>query len=131
MPHVISEEDAESLAYLDCLLNGKEYGSPDDSTVRIIKAEGEEGILQAEFLQGNATYLYAQEPTNFPGYFPLFGALVFCRRWVRVSRFAAIRDQIDIAEFLSAPVGTEFTVRVTMYCPTYLKWEESLELGFA
>lgn len=43
MHEIISEEDAESLFHLDCLLNGYEYGSVANSTLRLVKCDGDVG----------------------------------------------------------------------------------------
>ncbi len=87
MPGAISEEDGESLFHLDCLLNGREYGRVANTTLHLVKAGGEVGAAQETFVKGEWPATFTDAPSNYPGYFPLFGRRVATRNWVRVIEF--------------------------------------------
>jgi hypothetical protein len=121
---VISEEDGESLFHLDCLLNGREYGRSGNTTVRLVKAEGEIGAAQEAFIQGEWSVTFTDSPSNFPGYFPLFGQRVATPPWVRATEFALLEPGAYAKGFADAPIGSEFVVKVSARKPTYLRWKD-------
>jgi hypothetical protein len=124
MPEIISEEDAESLFHLDCLLNGCEYGRAANSTLCLIKTDGEVGAAQETFIRGECAATFTDGPSNYPGYFPLFSRRVATRDWVRVVEFAPAEVDTAVTAWSKAPVRSEITIDVTAKGPVYLRWRE-------
>lgn len=123
MPKVITEEDRETLFHLDCLLNGTEYGRSGKVTFTLAKADGEAGATQEAFICGKLPATLIQEPSNFPGYFPLFGNQVSTPAWVVSTDFEILEGSVDASVFRSSPAGSEFAVTMTPKTPTTLKWK--------
>ena len=123
IPDVLSEEDQESLFHLDCLLNGREYGTAGNSKMRFKKADGDVGEAQAGFLKGEWTVTNFAVPTDYPGYFPLFGQRIATRPWVRAIDYVPLNPGVDVEAFRNAPLGAEFLVEVTPKGPMRLQWE--------
>ncbi len=123
MPDVISEEDGESLFHLDCLLNGREYGRAANTTLRLVKADGEEGAAQEAFIKGEWSVTLSDTPSNYPGYFALFGQRVKTSPWIRVMEFAPVEPGADTKAFAEASIGSEYKVKVTAKGPTHLRWK--------
>ncbi len=92
----LSAEDIESLLYLDCLLNEREYGTNLSVPLTITKRKG--GIGQAEnlLLAGEPMRLFLGA-TNFPGYFPLFGARVPTPSWGLYTEQCVVRTRKPLA----------------------------------
>lgn len=123
IPDVLSEEDQESLFHLDCLLNGREYGTAGIGKLRFEKADGDTGKAQAAFLRGEWTFTNFAAPTNYPGYFPLFGERIVTGPWVRAIEFAPLNPGACVEAFRNAALGTEFLVEVTPKGPMRLQWQ--------
>jgi hypothetical protein len=124
MPDVISEEDDESLFHLDCLLNGREYGRAANTTLRLVKANGETGAVQEAFIRDECSATLTDSPSDFPGFFPLFGQRVVTPHWIRVMEFTAAGGQANVKAFSDAPLGSEFPIAVTAKGPTSLRWKD-------
>lgn len=124
MPEVTSAEDCESLFHLDCLLNGREYGTVKDTQLRLVKAAGETGAGQMAFIKGELFATFAGAPSNYPGYFPLFGQRIETRDWVRVVEFASKETGAYLKEFNEAPLGSEFAIEITAKGPAFLRWRD-------
>jgi hypothetical protein len=125
-PKLISAEDHESLFHLDCLLNGREYGKSEKTSFRMTKGEGNQGLAQEDFLRQKETILtVTQEPSDYPGYFPLFGSRVPTQPWVRVCEFVTAKEasQAELEAFQKAPIGTEFNFEIAPKGPVYLRWK--------
>ena len=123
MPDFISEEDGESLFHLDCLLNGREYGRAADTTLRLLKADGEAGAAQEAFIKGEWSATLSDTPSNYPGYFALFGQRVVTLPWERVMEFVPVKPEADPKAFTEATIGSEFNVKITAKGPTHLRWK--------
>jgi hypothetical protein len=124
MHEVISEEDAESLFHFDCLLNGREYGSVANNTLSLVKAGGEVGAAQENFIKGEWSATFTDAPSNYPGYFPLFSQRVATRDWVRVVDFTPVELSAPVKAFSEAPVGSEFSIEIRAKGPAYLRWRD-------
>jgi len=124
IPDVLSEEDQESLFHLDCLLNGREYGIAGNNRMRFKKADGDVGAAQAEFLHGEWTVTNFAAPTNYPGYFPVFGQRIPTRPWARAIEYVSSNPCADLEVFRNAPVGAEFVADITPKGPMRLQWQE-------
>jgi hypothetical protein len=124
MPEVISEEDGESLFHLDCLLNGRAHKKVKDTRLRLVKADGEIGVGQEAFIKGDWSATFTDAPSNYPGYFPLFGQRIVTGNWVRVLEFTPARPSANLKEFVEAPMGSEFSIEVTAKGPASLRWRE-------
>jgi TIR domain len=124
IPEVLSDEDHESLFHLDCLLNGREYGTAENSKMRIKKADGDLGEAQAAFLRGEWTVTNFAAPTDYPGYFPLFGQRVVTPPWVRAIEFLPLNPSADLEAFRNAPLGTELVVDIKAKGPIRLQWQD-------
>jgi hypothetical protein len=124
MPDVISEEDGESLFHLDCLLNGKEYGLATNNTLRLVKADGEEGATQEAFIRGECCATLADASSNFPGYFPLFSQRVATRDWVRDMEFTPTEVSAAVKAFSETPIGSEFNIEIKAKGPAHLRWRD-------
>lgn len=125
-PKSISAEDHESLFHLDCLLNGREYGKSEKTSFRMTKGEGNQWLAQEEFLkQRETTLTVTQEPSNYPGFFPLFGVRVITQPWVRVCEFAAAAaaTQMELEAFQKAPIGAELNLEIVPKGPVMLRWK--------
>jgi hypothetical protein len=125
MPQVMSDEDGESLFHLDCLLNGREYGTPGNTTFRFVKADGDLGAAQESVLLTESTLTLTQEPIDFPGYFPLFGQRIVTPQWVRNMTFIVVKESVDIESFRNAPIGTPIQMEITANGEGYLNWKRS------
>jgi hypothetical protein len=123
MPDVISEEDGESLFYLDCLLNGREFGRPADTTFRLVKTDGEVGAAQEAFVRGEWTLTLTDTPSNYPGNFALFGQRIVTPAWIRAMEFVPLETGVDAEEFVEAPIGSELVVEITAKGPAFLRWK--------
>jgi len=123
MPDELSEADHESLFHFDCLLNGREYGKAANTTLRFVKEGGEEEEAQKAFIKGEWTATLVDEPSDFPGYFPLFGVNVATPPWIRSTEYSVLGGSTDVAAFNEAPVGSEFVVEVASKGPTTLRWK--------
>lgn len=124
MPEVISEEDGESLFHLDCLLNGRAYQTAKDTQLRLVKSDGETGSAQEAFIKGDWSASFAASPSDFPGYFPLFGQRIAARSWVRVVDFVPKTPGALLEEFRKAPLGSELGIEITAKGPARLLWRE-------
>ena len=124
IPEVLSTEDQESLFHLDCLLNNREYGTSGNTTLKLKKADGESGEGQAAFLRGELTVFHYATPTNFPGYFPLFGQRILTSPWVRAIEFVPANAEPDLKAFSEAPVGTELEIKIVPKGPMRLQWQD-------
>lgn len=123
IPATLSSEDQESLFYLDCLLNNQEYGTTGNNMVKFQKAGGELGEAQAAFLRGEWSVIDFAAPTNYPGYFHIFGQRIITRSWVRAIEFVSLNPGAKLEAFLEAPPGVEFIVDVTPKGPTRIQWQ--------
>lgn len=128
MPEIVSEEDAESLIYLDCLLNGREYGRVANSSLQLVKANGEVGDAQETFIKGECTATFTDAPSNYPGYFPLFSQRVATRDWVRVVEFTPADVDAAVKAFSEAPIGSEFGIEITATGAAFLCWRDDSNL---
>lgn len=125
VPEVISEEDGESLFHLDCLLNGREYGKLEDISMPLIKGDGEQSAAQEAFIKGEWLNILMQAPSNYPGYFTLFGQRVATPSWIRVMEFAAVEPGAKLKEFAEASIGSEVVVDATAKRPAFLRWKNA------
>lgn len=128
MPEVISEEDGESLFHLDCLMNGRDYGQVNNTTLRLVKAVGELGAAQEAFIKGEMSATFTAAPSNYPGYFPLFGQRISTRDWIRVVEFIPAEPNAYLADYTEAQTGTEFTIEIKAKGPGILRWKEDSPL---
>jgi hypothetical protein len=124
LPEIITEEEIGSLFHLDCLLNGKEYGKVANETLRIVKADGEEGTAQEHFVKGEWPATFTGAPSNYPGYFQLFSQRVVTRDWVRVVEFSPAKIDPAVKAFSEAQIGSEFEVEIQAKEPAHLRWRE-------
>lgn len=124
LPDLVSEKDTESLFHLDCLLNDCEYGQVERNTMRLVKADGDIGAAEMEFVSGATPAKYIEEPLNYPGYFPLFGVHIATRDWVRVIEFTPEDCGKARREFSDAPVGSEHLIEVVAKKHARLRWKE-------
>ncbi|MBT9331186.1 toll/interleukin-1 receptor domain-containing protein [Paracidobacterium acidisoli] len=124
MPEVVSEEDGESLLHLDCLLNDHPYQQVNDTQLRLTKADGEVGAGQLAFIRGELSATYTDVPSNYPGYFPLFGQQIATRNWVRVVELVPKEPCACLKEFSESPIGTQFSIEITAKGPVFLRWRD-------
>lgn len=124
MRNNISEEDSESLFHLDCLLNGCKYGSAANCSLRLVKEDGEEGNAQESFVKGECSATYTEEPSNYPGYFPLFSQRVATSDWIRVVEFIPAEVSAARRTFSETTIGSEFNIEMKAKGPAYLRWKE-------
>jgi hypothetical protein len=124
MPESISEEDFASLFHFDCLLNGREYGWATNNRLNLVKADGEVGAAQEAFVKGDWPATLTDAPSNYPGYFLLFGQRIATRNWVRVMEFIPIETSVDVNAFSEAPIGSEFSIEITAKGPAFLRWRD-------
>jgi hypothetical protein len=128
IPEIISEEDAESLFHLDCLLNQIEYATVEKETISIVKAEGEVGTAQANFIKGEWTATFADAPLNYPGYFPLFSQRIATPDWVRVVDLSPSDASSALKTFSEASTGSELNIEIEAKGAVYLRWKEDSAL---
>jgi hypothetical protein len=128
MPEVISEEAAESLLHLDCLLNGRAYQNVKDSRLRLVKSDGEIGAAQEAFITGEWSATFTDAPFDYPGYFQLFGQRIVTRNWVRVVEFTPTIPSADLKAFNEARTGSEFNIEITAKGPAFLRWRDDSAL---
>jgi hypothetical protein len=126
LPERLMEDDSKTLAILDCLLNGHEYGTGLNTTTTVIKAEGELGAAQRPLLVGNPVVSFL-EPTDYPGYFNLFGKKIAAPPWgLYTEKLVSSGSDKILAEFDQAPVGAEFEVELHAQTPSFVRWSHSL-----
>jgi len=128
MPVVISNEDDASLFHLDCLLNGSAYSEVKDTRLRLVKADGETGAGQEAFIRGDWSVTLTDAPSDYLGYFSLFGQRIPTRTWVRVVEFAPTVPGAYLEEFGKAPTGAEFSIEITAKGPAFLSWRKDSAL---
>jgi hypothetical protein len=129
MPEVISEADTESLLHLDCLLNGREYGRAENNILQFVKADGEAGAEQERFVRGEWPAILTVAPSNYPGYFPLFGQRVATRDWVQIVEFTPADGSAAARAFSEAAIGSELTIEITAEDPASLRWRDDSMLS--
>jgi hypothetical protein len=131
MPDSVSDEDHSSLFHLDCLLNGTEYELIPEGTIataQLIKAEGEHAKTQEQIFRGAALSL-TNAPSNYPGFFQLFGQRISTPEWCRRVDCVATGGESELELFMAAAPGTEFPIELKATGPTHLQWkEESVSL---
>lgn len=122
-PERFSEEDGQSLFYLDCLLNGEVFADGLTTTYMIAKAcDDEMRSIQRQLLLGHEMWQFL-EITNFPGFF-LFGKQILCKPWGIHGPVTIVDGAAPtIEEFDAALPGTEFEVTVKARPPVKLRWK--------
>lgn len=123
-PEKFSEEDRQSLFYLDCLLNGEVFADGLTTTYLIAKScDDEMQSIQRQLLLGQEMRQFL-EITNFPGFFKLFGKQIPCRPWGIYGPVNIVDGAAPtIEEFDAAHAGAEFEVTVKARPPITLHWK--------
>ncbi len=123
----LSVEDMESLLYLDCLLNEREYGTNLSVPITITKREGDVGQSESLLLAGEPIRLFLGA-TNFPGYFPLFGAQVPTPPWGLYTEQCVVEDpEAARLKFDHAAIGAQVSVTVIGKTPTSVRWKKDCD----
>lgn len=128
LPEFVTEQDAESLFYLDCLLNSRECGQVENTSLRPVKADGEECDAVEAFIKGECNATLTDTPPNYSGYFPLFSRRVATREWVRVVEFAPADVDAAVRAFSETPTGSEFRIEITATSGVFLRWRDDSNL---
>jgi hypothetical protein len=126
-PDSFADSDLEALSILDCLLNGDNYGTNLNATATIVKLEGEESATQRRLFEGLPVVIF-QEPTNYEGFFNLFGKQIPAPAWGMYTEKCVLEDgAARLLEFDQAKAGDEFSVVLIAETPTFVQWRASLE----
>ncbi|HEV2484456.1 MAG TPA: toll/interleukin-1 receptor domain-containing protein [Terracidiphilus sp.] len=126
-PESVTENDSETLAILDCLLNERLYGSNLNAKATIEKAEEERGAAQRPLVAGEPVCIF-QEPTNYPGYFALFGKQIPAPNWGLYTEKCVSEGKAEcLLAFDQAMPGDEFRVELNAQTPTFVRWKHSLK----
>jgi hypothetical protein len=129
----ITEQDTESLFYLDCLLTGRQYGTNLSLTMNLTKQGPETVSAHASFLSGQPVSLFLG-PSNYPGFFPLFGTEVPAPGWGLYTEQCVVKDgETARAKYDQAPVGEKVHFTVVGETATFVRWRTDCEtlLGIA
>ena len=127
----ISEEDSESLFYLDCLLNGRVYGTDLKAKFTITKGDGELGASQRHFISGEPMTFF-QAPNNYPGYFSLFGKQILAPSWgLYTERCKSEATPSEVTAFDQLQVGDSFLVKFSAETATHVRWRESCKVDLS
>ena len=123
----LSEEDTESILYLDCLLNQQVYGTNLATSFKLAKREAEIGDAERLLFAGEPIRLFLGV-TNYPGFFPLFGAQVPTESWGLYTQQCVIEDPETVRRtFERAAIGEQVTCTVVGKSPTYVRWKKDYD----
>lgn len=123
----VTEEDSESLVFLDCLLNGRLYGTNLNTKSTIAKGKDEAAAAQRRLFEGLPVFIF-QQPTNYPGFFNLFGKQIPTPTWgLYTEKCVLAGGSKRLLEFDEAKPGDEFQVELKAETPTFVRWRSSLE----
>lgn len=127
----LSEEDAESLFYLDCLFSGREWGTGLSVPMTVPKQESETSSAHNLFFSGQPISLFLI-PSNYPGFFPLFGTRVPAPFWGLYTEQCVVDGgEALLAKYGQAIVGEKVHFSVIAKTPTFVRWKEDCEALFA
>jgi hypothetical protein len=129
----ITEEDTASLFYLNCLLNGRQYGTNLSLTMNLTKQGLETASAHALFLSGQPVSLFLG-PSNYPDFFPLFGTKVPAPAWGLYTEQCVVEDgETARVKYDHTPVGEKVHFTVVAKTATFVRWRADSEtlLGIA
>lgn len=125
----ITEEDSESLFYLDCLFNGREYGRDAEIAFTLTKDSDEIGLAKSLFLNGEPLAIFLGV-SNFPGYFPLFGDRIPAPLWGLYTEKCVIEAPSESAtRFMQAAKGEQVPFNVVAKSPTLVRWKSDVPVS--
>jgi len=129
----LTEQDAESLLYLDCLLNERDYGANVSAVVNLTKQESELSSHLIWFLSGRPISLFVA-PSNYPGFFPLFGTNIPAPSWGLYTEQCVVQDSdLAMTTYKQAAIGQRLAFKVIAKTPTFVRWTADCEalMGYA
>ncbi len=117
----ITEEVAQNLTILDCLLNGKDFKQNISLQYQLVK--GTDALLKQQLLilQGEEFNL-SSEVQNYVGYFEIFGCKITTPSWGISARWALDATEAEKLAFLEAEEGFILPCNATLRGPIKLVW---------
>jgi hypothetical protein len=124
----ISDEDAESLFYLDCLFNGRQYGTNLVVPLTLTKQNIEKSPGHNLLLQGQPISLFLGA-SNYPGFFPLLGIKVPTPLWGLYTEQCVVGEgETARARYGRASVGEIVRITVVAETATFVRWKADCEV---
>jgi hypothetical protein len=124
----ISDQDAESLFYLDCLFNGRQYGTNLVAPLTLTKQDTETSSAHSLLLQGQPMRLFLG-PSNYPGFFPLFGTEIPAPPWGLYTEQCVVDGgEAARADYDRTAVGKIIRITVVAKTATFVRWKADCEV---
>jgi hypothetical protein len=125
----VSEQDAENLHVLDCLLNKKDFGRRLTAEFKLLKGSGDQLNAQLLALEGEGELRLFSPVSNYPGYFEIFGSKIYTESWGLSSLGGLEASDLDKQRFRSASEGFVLACRLVGKGPAKVRWAK--DGGFA
>jgi hypothetical protein len=125
----VSEQDAENLYVLDCLLNDKDFGRRLASEFKLVKGSGDQLNAQLLALEGEGELRLFSPVSNYLGYFEIFGSKIYTESWGISSLGALVVSDLDRQKFRDAEEDFVVSCRLVGKGPAKVRWAK--DGGFA